>query len=63
MDEQAISSCLGITEKQYRLLVSDRDSKQTLRSMLTKFCTQGFWRKITIEFVFGKFCFNLFKII
>lgn len=48
--------------KRYPLMwLCDNDCDQTLRLILTKFCTQFFWHKISVVFVNGLNHFNCFE--
>lgn len=63
--KRARSSYLGITDKilvSARVSMFDRDSEQTIGSILTNFCTQVFMHNILIEFVNGENRVNPCKI-
>lgn len=59
LDEQAMSSCLGITEKQFRLLESDRTL--SLRSMLKTFAHMFFGAKLRPSLFLGKIALTYSK--
>lgn len=61
LDERAIPSHLGIPEKKLTFGCVGRGSNQTLGSAFTKFCTQVFGHKISVEFVREKNYLNILR--